>query len=63
MTKKKEDIKLWFEGKKTYNIIFTDEDLRIVLLALEKLSPGHFTEKQNEFEKVKTRIYFQMRIQ
>jgi len=53
--------KLWFEGKKTYNIILTDEDLNIVLKALDKLSAGHFAEKQNEFDKVKTRIYFQLK--
>ncbi len=57
---KKKETKLWFEGEKTYNIIFTDEDLRTVLSALEKLSAGHFAEKQNEFDKVKTRIYFQI---
>ena len=44
---KKKETKLWFEGEKTYNIIFTDEDLRTVLSALEKLSAGHFAEKQN----------------
>ncbi|MBU1067640.1 hypothetical protein KKE60_07615 [Patescibacteria group bacterium] len=61
MAKKKEKEKLWFEGKKTYNLILTEDDLKSVLKALEQLSNGHFTEKQNEFDVVKTRIYFQMR--
>ena len=59
MARKKE--KLWFEGEKTYNLILTEDDLKSVLKALEQLSAGHFAEKQNEFDVVKTRIYFQMR--
>ena len=57
----KEENKLWFEGKKTYKIILTEEDLSSVLKALEKLSAGHFADQQNEFDVAKTRIYFQIR--
>ena len=58
MAKKKD--KLWFEGQKTYDILFTEDDLRTVLLALEKQSGGFHHEDWNEFDKAKTRILFQM---
>lgn len=59
----KEESKVWYEGQKTYNIIFTEEDIRNTLIALGKCGSGGFGGKQNEFDIVKTRILFQMKIQ
>ncbi len=56
----KQNNKVWFEGEKTRTIIFTEEDLNIVLKTLDILSNGHFADTQNEFDRVKTRILFQM---
>lgn len=53
--------KLWFEGKKTHTIIFTEEDLTTVLKAIESRCAGTFAENKNEFDVVKTRILIQMR--
>jgi hypothetical protein len=53
--------KLWFEGQENCNILFTKEDLMIVLKALEEKSGGFLAKDWNEFDKVKSRIYFQMR--
>ena len=55
--------KIWWEGEKTYTIIFTDEDITVVLkyLAMAKgrnLSPE--TESEKEADRVLSRIYFQM---
>lgn len=55
--------KAWFEGKKTTHIVFTEEDLRNVLIALERQSGGFLHDEWNEFDKAKTRILFQMNIQ
>lgn len=54
--------KVWFEGKKTVALIFTEEDLDVLMRALNKLGAGSFAEDVNEFDKLKTRVYFQLSV-
>lgn len=48
--------KLWYEGEKTEQIIFTEEDLNIVLRVLNFMSK----EVDDEYGRVKSRIYVQL---
>jgi hypothetical protein len=55
--------KIWFKGKKTHHIIFTDEDIEVVLRALTTLGAGSFAKTLNEFDVAKARIYIQLRVE
>lgn len=52
--------KLWFEGKKNFTIIMTEEDLKFLVLVLEEGSHGVMSEEKS---RVKDRILFQIRDQ
>jgi hypothetical protein len=49
---------LWFEGKKTFNILLTEEDLKMLVMILEAGSYGGLADEK---AMVKDRILFQLR--
>jgi hypothetical protein len=61
MNEEKEKTKLWFENQKIWNIIFTDDDLKVLLAILEEEKKHLFSDVNKEIvDKVIHRIYFQM---
>jgi hypothetical protein len=52
--------KMWFEGVKHETLIFTEEDLGVVLRLLDERRVGlSMSREKNEFDRVFDRIMFQ----
>jgi hypothetical protein len=63
MEEEKPKPKLWFEGEKTYNIIFINEDLNFLLALLDSKKGGFIptTDEEKTASRVMSRILIQMR--